>query len=104
MRNGVKRPLISDQFEGGGRGHGSTACSESSALPLSLRAANDSVEESPTQSVWSDQRDSATPNAYYALMDLILINMVTSSQRVSDQHLACSFVEITIRCFFVFFQ
>ncbi|XP_073690733.1 adenosine kinase-like [Garra rufa] len=34
MRNGVKRPPISEQFEGGGRGHGSTACSERSALPL----------------------------------------------------------------------
>ncbi len=35
-------------------------------------------------------------------MDLILINMVTSSQRGSDQHLACSSVKITIRCCFVF--
>lgn len=65
---------------------------------------NDSVEESLTQSAWSDQHDSATRNAAYALMDLILINMVTSSWRVSDQHLAYSSVKITIRCFFFFCQ
>ncbi len=59
MRNGVKRPLISDRFEGGGRGHGSTVCSERSALPLLSASRNDSVEKSPTQSAWSDQHDSA---------------------------------------------
>jgi len=90
-----------------GRGEGEVPGLQPAARGLPFLSAmlpsvsdNDSVEESPTQSAWSDQRDSATLNAYYALMDLILINTMTSSRRVSDLHLACSTVKITISCFF----
>lgn len=104
--NGVKRPLISGWLERG-REEGEVTGLQPVARGLPFLSAllltvsrNDSVE-SPTQSAWSDQRDSAALNAYYALMDLILINTMTSSGRVSDLHLSCSTVKITFGCFFV---